>query len=193
MTPRESTETHNLQTALAALRAEYRDQPPEHIETALRARFVERRRSNAARRWGLGIAAAVAAISAIVFWLLPSPGQAPARKVATAPVVIHAMPERPPAIREQPVRATHTLTPTHNRHATAVRTKTVPEHPDFLALPYAEPLSASEPINVYRVQLPRVTLAQFGLPLRPGALDSTVTADVVVGSDGVARAIRFVQ
>jgi hypothetical protein len=89
------------------------------------------------------------------------------------------IPERPPEVRKQPVAA--------------IREDSTPQAADFLALPYAEPLSPSEPIDVYRVQLPRVKLEQFGLPVRPVTLDSTVTAYLVVGSDGVARDIRFVR
>jgi hypothetical protein len=192
MTPRESLEPHTLGTALAVLRGEYSERPPEHLEAVLRARFLERRRSKAARRWGLCIAAA-GAVAAIIFWLLPLAGQQAPRKVATVPVAMDATPERLPAVREQPVHVVHRpAKPPHNRRVAAVR-ESVPEPADFLALPYAEPLLASEPINVYRVQLPRVTLTHFGLPVRPGTLDSTVTAELVVGSDGVARAIRFVQ
>ena len=63
----------------------------------------------------------------------------------------------------------------------------------FLAVPYAEPLAPSEQLDVYRVQLPRASLTLYGLPARAGSLDSPVTADVAVGSDGVVRAVRFVH
>lgn len=45
---------------------------------------------------------------------------------------------------------------------------------------------------VVRIQVPRTALAAFGASLESG--DSpTVLADVVVGDDGLARAVRFVQ
>ena len=45
-----------------------------------------------------------------------------------------------------------------------------------------------------RVQLPRSAPALVGFPMTPGSEASgPVTADVVIGEDGVARAIRFVS
>ena len=46
---------------------------------------------------------------------------------------------------------------------------------------------------VVRVQVPRSAPALVGLPISGGDVSGTVTADVVLGEDGVARAIRFVQ
>ena len=46
---------------------------------------------------------------------------------------------------------------------------------------------------VVRVQVPRSAPAMVGLPMSGGDVSGTVTADVVLGEDGVARAIRFVQ
>jgi hypothetical protein len=47
--------------------------------------------------------------------------------------------------------------------------------------------------QVLRVKLPRSALVSFGLPVDPDREDQRVTADVLVGNDGVARAIRFVR
>jgi hypothetical protein len=44
-----------------------------------------------------------------------------------------------------------------------------------------------------RVQVPRATMASFGLPVNQDLLDQRVDADVLLGSDGNARAIRFVR
>jgi hypothetical protein len=44
-----------------------------------------------------------------------------------------------------------------------------------------------------RVELPRSTLAGFGLPVNMERVNERVKADVLVGPDGQARAIRFVQ
>lgn len=46
---------------------------------------------------------------------------------------------------------------------------------------------------VVRVQVPRTAPVLVGLPMSGGDVSGTVTADVVLGEDGVARAIRFVQ
>ena len=44
-----------------------------------------------------------------------------------------------------------------------------------------------------RVRLPCSALVAFGLPMNVNRYDETVKADVFFGSDGMARAIRFVQ
>jgi hypothetical protein len=46
---------------------------------------------------------------------------------------------------------------------------------------------------VLRVELPRSSLASFGLPVNLERAGERIKADVVVGNDGMARAIRFVR
>jgi hypothetical protein len=47
--------------------------------------------------------------------------------------------------------------------------------------------------QLIRVEMPRYAMARFGLPVNMDRYDETVKADVWVGVDGLARAIRFVQ
>ena len=47
--------------------------------------------------------------------------------------------------------------------------------------------------QIVRVELPRSTLATFGLPVNMDRYHERVKADVLFGADGQARAIRFVQ
>ena len=44
-----------------------------------------------------------------------------------------------------------------------------------------------------RVSVPRSTLIKFGLPINAERLEIPINADLLVGEDGAARAIRFVQ
>jgi hypothetical protein len=63
---------------------------------------------------------------------------------------------------------------------------------EFLPFPYAEGLSAGERVQLIHVRLPGEALTFFGLP--PAADPSaTVPADVLLGQDGTARAVRFVR
>lgn len=62
----------------------------------------------------------------------------------------------------------------------------------FLPLQDAQ-LNALESGQIVRVELPRSALASFGLPLNADRTASTIKADVVVGNDGTAHAIRFVR
>ena len=50
--------------------------------------------------------------------------------------------------------------------------------------------------HVVRMEVPRASLASFGLApaeSAEGAASSTVLADVIIGDDGLARAVRFVR
>jgi hypothetical protein len=47
--------------------------------------------------------------------------------------------------------------------------------------------------QIVRVELPRSALASFGLPVNMERYNEKVKADVVLGVDGLAHAIRFVQ
>ena len=47
--------------------------------------------------------------------------------------------------------------------------------------------------QIVRVQLPRAALANFGLPVNMDRYNEKVKADVLLGVDGRAHAIRFVQ
>lgn len=58
-----------------------------------------------------------------------------------------------------------------------------------------DPLAAEGVGDAYivRVRVPRATMASYGIPVNPESLDQRVEADLLVGGDGAARAIRFVR
>jgi hypothetical protein len=68
---------------------------------------------------------------------------------------------------------------------------------DFLPLPYSSVPTPS--VRLVRLEVPRQALVSFGLASGDlvGAVNdsgtATVTADVLVGDDGLARAVRFVR
>ncbi|HZI19693.1 MAG TPA: hypothetical protein VEY09_13975 [Pyrinomonadaceae bacterium] len=63
---------------------------------------------------------------------------------------------------------------------------------DFIPLPggQAGPVVAGQ---LVRVELPRSALSRFGLPVTAESTGERVKADVLLGEDGMARAIRFVR
>lgn len=64
---------------------------------------------------------------------------------------------------------------------------------DFVPLPYAE---SGVPLGngvVMRVELPVSDLSRLGIPAPPGQTRQRIGADLLIGQDGVARAVRFVQ
>jgi hypothetical protein len=64
---------------------------------------------------------------------------------------------------------------------------------DFFPLSYGGDQKSMESGEVIRVQMPRSALIAFGLPLNVERADVPVKADLLVGEDGMARAIRFVR
>lgn len=78
-------------------------------------------------------------------------------------------------------------------------TQTLPESEaqelvtDFFSLVPASGFAPTEGGQLVRLEVPRSSLASLGVPIPVGNPDGSVTADLVMGYDGVAHAIRFVQ
>ena len=64
---------------------------------------------------------------------------------------------------------------------------------EFLPLSYGSDLSQLDNGQVVRVELPRSVLQSFGIPINAERAGERVKADVLLGHDGVARAIRFIR
>jgi hypothetical protein len=64
---------------------------------------------------------------------------------------------------------------------------------EFFPVGYESTLNLQDGGQLMRVELPRLALARFGLPVNVNRANQKVKADVLVGVDGRARAIRFVQ
>lgn len=64
---------------------------------------------------------------------------------------------------------------------------------DFFPLAGASELMPTQGGHVVRVELPRTALASFGLAVNGERTSGRVKADVLLGDDGMARAIRFVR
>lgn len=63
----------------------------------------------------------------------------------------------------------------------------------FLPLVEAQSLAEIDSGHIMRVEMPREALVSFGLPMNQERAGELVKADVLLGDDGVARAIRFVR
>ncbi len=64
---------------------------------------------------------------------------------------------------------------------------------DYLLLSQSRGLVPLDRGQVIRVEFPRSALVSFGLPINVEREDTMVKADLLVGEDGLARAIRFVR
>lgn len=63
----------------------------------------------------------------------------------------------------------------------------------FMPLNYSGPINPQDGGQLVRVELPRSAMLNLGVPVNMDRYSERVKADVFVGADGLARAIRFVQ
>jgi hypothetical protein len=80
---------------------------------------------------------------------------------------------------------------THEKTSVAATSKKTTNQ--FLPLTYLASSTAMESGTVVRVKLSRSSLISLGLPVSSEGADEMVKADLIVGDDGVARAIRLVE
>jgi hypothetical protein len=156
-----------------------REASPE-VETRLRFQFQSRRRR---RAWGRAAvwATAAAAAAMVVFFVeahRKPPAPAPVREVVTQSVV--AQPAAAPAAV---VKATRRVP------------KSVPRPQEVVTdfFPLMDPALPFERGQLLRVELPASAMQMVGLPVREDRLAEPVQADVLVGEEGLPRAIRFVS
>jgi hypothetical protein len=64
---------------------------------------------------------------------------------------------------------------------------------EFIPLIHGGEVALPDGGHIMRVELPRSALVSFGLPMNMERAGQRIQADVVVGNDGLARAIRFVR
>ena len=63
----------------------------------------------------------------------------------------------------------------------------------FIRLPNATRLEPDEHVDVVRVEVPGSAMIALGISMSEDRATETVLADVALGSDGMARAVRFVN
>lgn len=63
----------------------------------------------------------------------------------------------------------------------------------FIPLPNAPQIDPNDDVNVVRMELPRSAMLAVGLEVNPDQVSDTVEAEVKLGSDGLARAVRFMD
>jgi hypothetical protein len=150
------------------------------LEAALLKEFDAHRRP-ARLRWVVPAAAAIAAAVAAAFWVTPKPPVKPqpviARAVAPAvPVEVRVAAKPAPA----PKRKRRTARPAD------------PE-PQFVRIPYSEPLAPYERAEIVRVEMPVSALAAAGLRVATADTAARAQADLVIGEDGLAHAVRVIS
>ena len=184
------------------------DAPPE-IEQNLRAAFRARRvvvPMPVRRRYtGYWVAAGIAAVLLIAISVIAL------RSRTDPPVPMQAEHTATPEIKKEepseefrPVFETpkaHEVVAEKPRRRTVRRTanNAIANHvnreiaTDFMPIGYLNPATLQDGGQIIRVELPRSSLANFGLPVNMNRYHEKVKADVLLGADGLAHAIRFVQ
>ena len=66
----------------------------------------------------------------------------------------------------------------------------VSEDNGFVPVAYSEPLAAGESVRVVHDELDGAELAAMGIDV-PGAFGNVIDADIVLGEDGLPRAVRL--
>jgi hypothetical protein len=198
----EKRQENALTERLAELRAasaelEASPRVKTRVMDAYREAQATRRPSRAVGwRWALAAAAALVVCVPGALWFISAARMAapPAMttKLAPPPVALSSAvtdtkaEPKPKTASPRRVAARRPVRPAAPRPQREVAT-------DFLALPFAPPLDASEGGHVVRVSLPRSAMQAVGLPVNEDRWYERVPADVLLGQDGVARAVRFVK
>jgi hypothetical protein len=137
--------------------------------------------------WLVGAAAAVAAFAVALRMPTPKP------KIPEVQIIEH------PRIPVQTARAVEPAAPPKAKPVRRTKrvAKKVPEPPpQEIATEFFALMDAPLPMErgqIVRVVVPAATMRTVGLPITPERWNDRVQADVLVGEEGMARAIRFVS
>jgi len=186
---------------------------PPHLKLALRAAFDRQvkaapvpipapARSRNLTRWRLAAAALI--LFAVAVALLQGAAPPNSKRDLSgggSPAPREQSPQRinEPDKQEQKIETNVAKVMSTNRHTRrpATTSDNVARNDetvtDYIPLTYLADATAVESGTVLRVELPPSALIAVGLPAPVERSDSRVKADVVVGDDGVARAVRFVR
>jgi hypothetical protein len=168
---------HRVIQSLRALADHDRAEAPSStVEVRLRSAFRARKRR---RRAAWITAGAVAAGAAAALFLLPGPP--PVLEIAVAPPAAPsiAVPAAGLASIPRPVRR--------------VRPQNTPQEVVTQFFPLMDPAPPFERGQILRVNVPASAMRTVGLPVQEEHLADSVQADVLVGEEGMPRAIRFVS
>lgn len=175
-------------------------EPSAQLRSRVLSGFEKRmERKNSAWSWF----APVTAASVIVVVVLAAFGNWKSRapQFVPSPMVSGSIPDVPPqapagqALIEptKPKRAVHTRKQHHLTDSfVAKRAAANTELPiaQFDSLMYCDPFSCGDPMQVIRLEMPA---SSVGRAYRPLARNGFVNAEVIVGRDGMTRAVRFTR
>jgi hypothetical protein len=173
---------------MAALAAEHRAaRAPSGVERAVMAEFEASRRRRVWRMAAVGGAIAAMLVAGFASLGAKSPVQHSAAAVAARANVLPTVVPLTAVVEKRVPRVTHA------RKRLAVAETPVRQERPFVAIPYTVPLAPEERATVMRVGLSPSAIAAVGFPLPAVDPGNQVEADLLVGEDGRAHAIRIVD
>ena len=150
--------------------------------------------------WTLSAAAVLLLVAALLFW---RPGQSvesgklgSSQQTPSAPQ--QDLQPSAPSSKPEPDGRLAGFVPAPNRSPVVsrprrTRSRSTEVATEFFPLTFIADSAALETGHVVRVRIPRSALVTFGVPMNVDRAGELVKADVVIGDDGLARAIRFIQ
>jgi hypothetical protein len=170
-----------LLEGLRMLAADGPREAPASVEQRLLRELRRRSRARLRNRW-LGVGAvAIAAGLVVMLWVRPAPSvPAPSVSRVEVPVPIKAVKEVPSPVLSKTARVRR---PKRGAEVAI----------NFYRLPGADELPPMESATIVRVQLPMSSLRLIGLPVSEERAADSIQADMLLGQDGLARGVRFVQ
>jgi len=163
--------------------------PPALLEARLLVHCDARRKPFALFfKWAVPALAAGAAAMFLWIYFTPAP-----RAIEAPPLVARKTPELPVVTVAAPVasgkhRRTHFATPTPAPAPVARAVET-----PFIPVPYASPLLPTEQAEIVKVNLSAGALASFGMTVQGADPSMRLNAELVLGENGLARAVRIVH
>jgi hypothetical protein len=151
------------------------------------------------RGWLQAAAAIAIGVGAIAAWRLVSPPQVAVQQtISENRVPAGVAPQVPPTPAPTPAAATgpspsSARTTPGNQRGSGTRPSRVLHPTGFVQLPAAAGLPAFESGQIVRVEIPVTSLPMYGVDILPDAVNRPVRADLLVGQDGLPRAIRLIR
>jgi hypothetical protein len=211
-TMKQESEEKAIKELFQRLKQEDERRAPSFADSLAAARSrletqVVRARASNWPRWALAaVAAILIAFGFIVYRVIQNRPQKPNG------VITEKAPEPKPSVEPEEQVVKEKLGPhrglraprllRHNRpqinEPIITDSMTIPEKrgedaTDFIPLSYGGVQKPMESGEVIRLQMPRSALIAFGLPVSVEHADAPVNAELLLGEDGMARAIRFIH
>ena len=148
-------------------------------------------RLTAAFRGYAGLGAPAPAMGPPAPWLQVVTWLASAAALAVMAVLLVPGSEPKPVRKAAPNAMHFAAAPNGPQVPAAPQTEIAEE--DFIPLPDAAGVDAGEEMNLVRLEFPRSAMVALGFEVSDENSSEPVAADVIIGPDGVARALRFLE